>query len=1228
MAQGMDRSEIQALPNRRAVPGTRAERQGGAGPQLQKGPGRVQREVMELFPTARQSPNMGWSGPCLPELAPREDPKPCPLSTERTHCGSGSPEGDRANILPADLSRTSEEAHMGLDSGGVKEEPRERDTVALEMQRLNFRQLRYQEVGGPREVCSHLWYLCHRWLKPERHTKEQILELLVLEQFLAVLPSEMQNWVREGRPETCAQAVALAEGFLGRQQMGEKPKEVVPTNPAAPSEAREKLPRVVVKEEGGRGASSLGDSWLNQREGNPQREWPTQVDPHLQCQDNKTAFLPYSETKMGSHPEDSVNDPGRTPGDFVEPTNQQIPPKGKKQRTCGVCGKSFSRSTGLIAHQRIHTGEKPYECPDCGKSFTLKSNLIAHERTHNGEKPYGCQQCGKSFSVSSQLIKHKRTHSGEKPYKCAECGQAFRQSSHLKNHQRIHTGDRPFKCSDCGKSFSVSSDLIRHEISHTGEKPYQCPDCGKRFCNSSQIITHRRVHTGEKPYKCLECGKSFTVSQQLSRHQRVHTGEKPYKCPECGKTFGVSTLLTGHLRIHTGEKPYECSECGKSFRLRSNLIAHQKIHIARKSSPWGGGSSCDPEASNNLDFPNWEMPEPFKEEPGDKRTLPCSGSQELLKAVRCLHSGWESPARQEPILWHNTKAFLALLDGVANANQWPQGMPNFLGALPQEYGKLDASNGEDNWKARDETQGSESATLDMEWKLFREFHYQDVDGPREACSRLWHLCHHWLKPERSSKERILELLILEQFLAILPPEMQSWVKDGCPETCVQAVALAEDFLVRQREAKKPKQQGLPLSGGTALNCTPATGMISEAGQMPVGSEAKEEVEDQGCASMLGDGRGTENKEETPLTENPDRLQPPSQEGECPERRRGNHPGGSAADSVLYARRKEALEKNIQQGLLKDDKRHKCDVCGRGFSRPTGFTAHQRIHTGEKPYKCMECGKSFSLKSTLVAHARTHTGEKPYTCTHCGESFAVSSDLTRHYRTHTGEKPYKCLECGKCFRQSSSFGSHLRTHTGERPFRCSCCGKSFAMCSDLTKHYRTHTAEKPYKCSDCGRQFRQHSSFANHLKSHRGELPFKCSDCGKSFSVSTFLIRHERIHTGEKPYRCSDCGRSFGHNSQLISHLCVHTGEKPYKCPECGKRFTASSLLRGHQRIHTGEKPYSCGVCGKTFSLRSNFRRHQSTHTGEKPFKCLACGKSFITSSDLLAHKRTHAGNKL
>ncbi|XP_076996790.1 zinc finger protein with KRAB and SCAN domains 5 isoform X6 [Tamandua tetradactyla] len=88
-----------------------------------------------------------------------------------------------------------------------------------------FKHFQYHEASGPREALSQLRVLCCEWLRPELHTKEQILELLVLEQFLTILPEEFQTWVREHHPESGEEAVAVVENI--QRELEERGQQIV-----------------------------------------------------------------------------------------------------------------------------------------------------------------------------------------------------------------------------------------------------------------------------------------------------------------------------------------------------------------------------------------------------------------------------------------------------------------------------------------------------------------------------------------------------------------------------------------------------------------------------------------------------------------------------------------------------------------------------------------------------------------------------------------------------------------------------------------------------------------------------------------------------------------------------------------------------------------------------------------------------------------------------------------
>ncbi|KAM4623149.1 uncharacterized protein O3C94_020831 isoform 1-T2 [Discoglossus pictus] len=242
-----------------------------------------------------------------------------------------------------------------------------------------------------------------------------------------------------------------------------------------------------------------------------------------------------------------------------------------KECACFGWEKSFTRSSRLLSHNKIHTSVNP--CSECGKCFSQKSDLVSHQRIHASVKPFSCTECGKCFSRKTNLVSHQKIHAGVRPFSCSECGKCFNRKTTLVGHQSIHSDMRPFSCSECGQSYRQKSSLIRHQRTHTGEKPFSCSECGQSYRHKSELVRHQRTHTGEKPFLCSECGKSYRHKSELVRHQRKHTSEKPFSCSECGKCFKQKTVLINHQRTHT----IACCLCGKVVGAIPDLLKHLKV---------------------------------------------------------------------------------------------------------------------------------------------------------------------------------------------------------------------------------------------------------------------------------------------------------------------------------------------------------------------------------------------------------------------------------------------------------------------------------------------------------------------------------------------------------------------------------------------------------------------------------------------------------------------------
>ncbi|XP_025030732.1 uncharacterized protein LOC103067195 [Python bivittatus] len=926
---------------------------------------------------------------------------------------------------------------------------------------------------------------------------------------------------------------------------------------------------------------------------------------------------------------------------------------GEKPYECSECGKGFGTRTNLMMHRRVHTGERPYKCSYCGQSFSQRTHLIIHERTHTGEKPYTCSECGKSFNAKAPLITHKRIHTGENLYQCFQCGKSFSTSSNLLNHNIIHTGEKPHKCLDCGKCFNRKSSLITHQRTHTGEKPYGCFECGKCFISSSDLTKHKKVHRGKR----AGCPESFVYSPALAESESVRPGQPSlffyyYLGGERSgmvQTAGKRSCKGGSLKslqAMGGEKTALCMRLhpgchggghrflkvgtrrrrGAMQRLQREVQIVQPATKMASCDLWGAKprvnqverNSCvlRRETARNLLTGAALLQSKQGLDTGLQESQKTQRQKEGLAAVPSLYSVWRPSRLFEPVSEEDMMAFKASYRMMKQPNQLiregrAMGRPTLQG-LSRETQKA-CENLTSSGPLKEQTLAEVNIdSLEIKRQHFRHFCYQEIEGPRAVLNELQELCRQWLLPERRTKEQIVDLVILEQFLTILPLEMQIWVCKSGPATCSQALALAEKFLLRLQEAESCEQKVPGLLEEEFVNSPTSEHDPSDTVESCISTDAEEEEEEE---EAILESKDTQKQDALLLG-----ISEPMEWGIPLEKITGKLICDPELEEIRGSRQERYPRKSAKQAR-----------CSAESEKSLHEWSSQEGPVGQKKKTTTKAGAENGLGLSLgsLKNRKVQT-EKTQRCTPCGERFYKRSGSGTQEKAGAGEQPYKGWPRGSGLPKRSLALRRDEEGPENREVICRCKAKRRSpegrhLPQPSSANLGAQKRGKTPKGTACQDRLPWESPFPSLEKTDPGGKPHQCVECGKSFSQKGNLNIHKKSHTGEKPYPCLECGKRFVTNSRLLTHKRVHTGEKPYNCSYCGNNFSQLAHLVQHQRRHTGEKPYSCPYCGKSFSVKANLITHQRTHTGEKPYECSECPKSFVSSSDLKKHKKVHTG---
>ncbi|XP_029413535.1 zinc finger protein Xfin [Nannospalax galili] len=1139
-------------------------------------------------------------------------------------------------------------------------------------------------VTRPHEAVDQIHQLCDQWLQTETLTKQQMIDQLMLEQFLSTMPKEIQTWVMSKQPKNSREAsillanLVLVPGEEGSPAQEMSPEEKMETEEEQTQNAAmsDSLPspgpqELVTFEDVTIEFSPEELSYLSASQRVLYQEVMLENYQNLVFIGNqfpKPDIISLLERKSKAMEEDSNRALQRNqfPRPEIISHLEEEEPQAMEEDNNRVTIKRESSDDPLEPQQdnqeeqvlspvtESDTGTFPEEGGLGGEEDEERSDLSSPQ----GMEPLETSTPGTSASPEPM-----------EPIRCSVCQRVFKTQAGLRMHESFHLGIRPFKCSHCDTAFFLKPHLNRHLRSHyVTSLP---SSLGNQFPRP-EIISHLEE---EEPQAMEEDSNRVTIKressddpwepQQDSQEELVLSpvtesdtgtfpeegglgGEEDEERSDLSSPQGMEPLETSTPGTSASPEPMEpirCSVCQRVFKTQADLRRHESFHLGIRPFKC---SHCDtafflkPHLNRHLKSHHGERPE----ECNVACKSPWVGDKSQAEFYECLECG---------------KAFIhrVHLSQHVRAHELTKSLSPAMHRRTHviRYQRKHGYVGERACQCCDCGRAfSQSSYLVQHCGV----HAHDIPYQCQLCGMCFtnpsHLTQHYqLNPPEIPFGGELNFEIrnkyeFPEFSDTIPcifngnqfprPEIISHLEEEEPQAMEEdnnRVTIKRESSDDPWEPQQDSQEELVLSPVTESD----TGTFPEEGGL--GGEEDEECSD------LSSPQGME-----PLNT--------------------STPGTSASPEPMEPIR--------------------CSVCQRVFKTQADLRMHESFHLGIRPFKCSHCDAAFFLKPHLNRHLKSHYGNqfpRPEIISHLEEEEPQAMEEDNNRVTIKRESSDDPWEPQQDSQEELVLSPVTESDTGTFPEEGGHGGEEDEERSDLSSPQGMEPLEtstpgtsaspepmEPIRCSVCQRVFKTQAGLRRHESFHLGIRPFKCSHCDAAFFLKPHLNRHLRSHYGESsedpwepqqdiqeeqvlsPVTESDTGtfpEEGGHGGessddplepqqdnqeeQVLSPVTESdTGTFPEEGGLGGEEDEERSDLSSPQGMEPLEtstpgtsaspepmEPIRCSVCQRVFKTQAGLRMHESFHLGIRPFKCSHCDTAFFLKPHLNRHLRSHYGNQ-